>query len=246
MKFKSSVITQASGSVGGLTYAHNRGGMYTRARSIPTNPNTERQQWLRSAFGGRIQAWSMLTDSERNAWKVYADNTPFTDKLGDQIKLTGQQQFVRSNTPRANARAVVGSFGGLITIPDITTAPTIYNTGEPVYMIGEFSEDSGAIEVVANLSEPASAAGHALLYVGNPQNPGRAFYKGPYQLAAFATYSAAATQVTFGPDTSDPETWYATIKPMVGMWLPVRINLSYSDGRLSQDFKAFVEVTTDV
>lgn len=242
MKFKSSVLTQASGSVGGLTYAHNRGGMYTRARSIPTNPNTERQQWLRAAFGGRIQAWSMLTDEERAAWKVYAENTPFTDKLGDQIKLTGQQQFVRSNTPRANARAVVGSFGGAITIPDITTAPTIYNTGEPVYMIATFSENTGNLTVTANLSEPASAAGHALLYVGNPQNPGRNFYKGPYQLAATTTYSAAATQVFMTPDTADPETWYATVIPVVGMWLPVRINLSYEDGRLSQDFKAFVEV----
>lgn len=242
MKFKSSVITQASGSVGGLTYAHNRGGMYTRARTIPVNPNTERQQWLRSAFGGRIQAWSMLSDSDRMSWKVYADNTPFTDKLGDQIKLTGQQQFVRSNTPRANARAVVGSFGGTITIPDVTTAPPFYNTGEPVYMIAAFSEEAGVITLTANLSEAASAGGHALLYIGNPQNPGRTFYKGPYQLAAFTTYVATATQVQFNPDTADPTEWYASYIPSAGSWIPLRINLSYSDGRLSQDFKAFAEL----
>ena len=50
MKFTSQVYTQASGSVGGLTYSHNRSGMYTRARSTPTDPASTLQLERRSNF----------------------------------------------------------------------------------------------------------------------------------------------------------------------------------------------------
>ncbi|KKM06452.1 hypothetical protein LCGC14_1743870, partial [marine sediment metagenome] len=48
MLFKSGLITQGSGSIGGLTASHNRGGMYFRARTIPTNPATSFQTVVRN------------------------------------------------------------------------------------------------------------------------------------------------------------------------------------------------------
>ena len=59
MLFKSAAFTQASGSVGGLTFAHNRGGMYTRARSIPVNPKTQQTGRCREA------QWSQMNEQTR-------------------------------------------------------------------------------------------------------------------------------------------------------------------------------------
>jgi len=43
MKFKSPILSQASGSIAGITFSHNRGGMYVRARAVPTNPGSPQQ-----------------------------------------------------------------------------------------------------------------------------------------------------------------------------------------------------------
>ena len=40
---------QRSGSIGGATWSHNSSGAYIRARSIPVNPNTDRQNAVRVA-----------------------------------------------------------------------------------------------------------------------------------------------------------------------------------------------------
>ena len=50
MLFRGTHLTDASGSLSGVTYSHNRGGAYTRNRSIPVNPNTVQQQAVRNAF----------------------------------------------------------------------------------------------------------------------------------------------------------------------------------------------------
>ena len=101
MLFKSPVYTQASGSIGGLTYSHNRGGLYTRARSIPTNPNSTEQQTVRAAFGSLSQRWTQtLTETQRDEWENYAALTPVTNRLGDELILSGQQMYIRCNTVR--------------------------------------------------------------------------------------------------------------------------------------------------
>lgn len=106
MKLKSQVYTAVSGSVGGLTYAHNRGGMYTRARAIPTNPNSTAQQTVRMYFGIAATRWrDVLTAAQRLAWENYAANSPVTDVFGDPIILSGQQMYVRCNTVRMRGGA---------------------------------------------------------------------------------------------------------------------------------------------
>lgn len=106
MKFKSEVVTQASGSVGGVTYAHNRGGLYRRARSIPTNPNSADQQMVRGNLSTLSAAWrDVLTAVQRTAWENYAANSPVTDVFGDSMLLSGQQMYIRCNSVRLRAAA---------------------------------------------------------------------------------------------------------------------------------------------
>ncbi len=115
MLFKSQVYTQASGSIGGLTYSHNRGGLYTRARSIPTNPNSTEQQTVRAAFGSLSQRWTQtITQAQRDAWENYAALTPVTNRLGDELILSGQQMYVRCNTVRVQGGIAEVDDGPLI------------------------------------------------------------------------------------------------------------------------------------
>ena len=101
MKFKSAIITQGSGSLGGMTLSRNKGGMYLRARAIPTNPGSSAQTLVRNAMTEASTAWAdTLTQTQRDAWDNYAFNTPVTNVLGDPLTLSGQQMYNRCNVPR--------------------------------------------------------------------------------------------------------------------------------------------------
>lgn len=242
MKFKSQVMTQASGSIGGTTYSHNRGGMYTRARAIPTNPNSIRQQAVRSMFGLGVQAWtSTLTQGQRDAWTAYADATPVTNVFGDQIVLTGQQMFLRGNVIRAQAGLSV-AFDG----------PTVMNTGVPVgstqgvtatvpdvlYMDGSIG-----LSTQVNLAGTADEAGVILLFLGRLINSSRKFYKGPYQLSAQIAFAASATTANL---VTVLAAITAEIPPVIGQFRSMRLVVSYNDGRLSQPFEVLQTIADDV
>jgi len=59
-ELKIQAAVQYSGSLGNLTYSHNLGGQYIRARSIPVNPNTERQGQVRSFLANWASNWTNL------------------------------------------------------------------------------------------------------------------------------------------------------------------------------------------
>lgn len=87
-----------SGSIGGTVFSRNRGGSYVRNRSIPTDPNTVRQQNVRAILASQSQAWSDLTDLQRDAFGNWALQNPVTNALGHQITLSGHQAFVQLNS----------------------------------------------------------------------------------------------------------------------------------------------------
>ena len=174
MKFKSQVFTQVSGSVAGLTFGHNRGGLYTRARSIPTNPNTPDQIAARSAMSDIVNAWlSILTQLERDAWEVYAQNTPVIDVFGDPKLLTGQQMYIRSNQPRI--RNALGRSD---------TAPAIFE-------LGTFTTPSIAISAALPNDVVVSFTGtdawnnedgsFLIGGISRGQNPTKNFFKSPFR-----------------------------------------------------------------
>ena len=104
MLFKSALITQASGSIGGMTASRNKGGAYFRARALPTNPNTPEQQAVRGYLGTLANLWTnVLTPANRVLWDFYAFNVPVINAVGDSIQLTGQQMYIRANVPRLQA-----------------------------------------------------------------------------------------------------------------------------------------------
>ena len=60
MKILSALATAVSGSIGGITGSHNRGGMYLRSRVIPVNPQTVDQLAARNRLATQSSGWGAL------------------------------------------------------------------------------------------------------------------------------------------------------------------------------------------
>lgn len=182
--FKSQVLTQASGSVGGLTYTRSSQGMVMRARSIPVQPNTTFQQQVKQSLTNLVTRWTeTLTAAQRAAWDLYASNVTVVNKVGDTVNNTGQNWYIAANTPRlqVNAKITAAALGIIDDAPEVFdrgafTTPTIATA------------DPGASLSVAYTNSDAWATaveGALLVYQGQPQNAGRTYFRGPYRLIGF-------------------------------------------------------------
>lgn len=245
MKILPTLGSMMSGSLRGLTASHNKGGLYLRGRTVPTNPNTARQQGIRSVVGGLMQDWSqLLTEAQRQAWRDYAEAVEVTDSLGQTMQLSGVNWFVKSQSlPR-----FADSFGLAVTNALSNDAPVIFDTGVGVYMVDSFDIDNtsppGTVDMVAQLTGNGSSTGVAFLFIGAPQTAGTRFYKGPYQLAVVTSVGTGSASVNFNVQLDSPTEWVSSIVPVVGwdgLYVPVKIVVQYDDGRRSQVFRQLVE-----
>lgn len=175
MKFKSALVTQASGSIGGMTASRNRGGMYFRARSIPVNPSTTFQQTVRTNFTSLAAAWTDdLSEAQRTSWNTFAVNVTVTDSFGDQRQISGINHFIRSNALRLQA--------GLSTVLQAPSSFTGVSFGEP--SITDWDLALQEVDISFTLALWRTQNGGALLvYLSRPQGEGINYFRGPYRLA---------------------------------------------------------------
>jgi hypothetical protein len=223
VKFKSPVYSQASGSIAGITYSHNRGGMYTRARAIPSDPGSPFQVAIRGYVAGLTSAWNeVLTAAQRAAWDLYAENVTLLNPLGEPINVGGLGHYVRSNVPRLNIAA-----------PRVDAAPTTFNLGfysDPSF--GTFAAATNDFAVTFVTGDPwvDEDDSHLIVYSSRPQNPAVNYFKGPYRFAD----SIEGDSIT--PPTS-PATVVGAFPFEVGQKVFVMARLSRADGRLSTPFR---------
>ena len=231
MKFKGTHISEASGSLAGVTYSHNRGRQYMRARAVPVNPNTLQQQAVRNYMASRSAAWgSVLTQAQRDGWEAYADQVLLTDALGEPRKATGLNHYVRCNVPRMQA-AMAGS--------PLQVAPAIFDMGSytnPVLGVVDQSDSTASI-AYTNTDPWAIAIGGAMLvHASAGQSPGTAYFKGPYRYAGKVL--GAVT-----PPTS-PYVCPLPFAVQAGQRVFVKLTFVQVDGRLSSPFRTGGLVTT--
>lgn len=227
MKFKSALVTQASGSVGGATFAHNQGGLYVRARSIPTNPSSAFQVAVRANLAALSNAWSAtLTAAQRAAWGVYAANVPLVNSLGDSINVSGIAMYNRSNAPRLQAG-----------VSTLAAAPTNFNLGAfTIPTITCVAASSNLSVAFTNTDSWATAVGgYMFVYASRPQSPGINFFNGPYRFAG--KISGAVV-----PPTS-PVTIAVPFAAAAGNKIFYSVRVSQVDGRLSADFRGQLTCT---
>lgn len=175
----------SSGSIAGTTYSHNRAGQYTRNRRSPVQPvGTGRRGVIRAAFGAASSAWGALTPTVQASWTAYANGHPYTDSLGQSIKLTGHQMYVAVNTELINCGAAQSA---AIPVTDGVFA-AVLTTFTAVH--------AGAITLTPGGG--GGATDFLLIAVSAPQSGGRGFCKTFWQYGHVAGNSVVAIVLTTG------------------------------------------------
>jgi len=170
-------IVGASGSIAGDTHARNRFGNYVRARTKPINPKSPRQMAARILWMMLAEQWreSPMTPAIREAWETYASSVNWNNALGEVVKLTGYNHFLRSNAARLAAGLEMVTAGP----PDLGLP-----NADPDFVVSA-SVAAAKLSVVFDesldwVNEDEAAM---VIYMGRPQNPSRNFFASPYRLA---------------------------------------------------------------
>lgn len=233
-------IASASGSIGGTTFSHNRYGAYTRKRTVPTDPNTDRQQAVKNNFSFLSSIWNTeVPADDRQGWADYAANVPRVDSLGQTHYLTAQQWFMGCLTLQMQ-----------VGLPLNFAAPTVFNRGElpgltgipipgdPVSApnMGSYLNLQGG-DGLLNLqfADDLNERGRVLIYLSPPKNPTINYHRAPWRYWAAAS-AQAGTQISesTAPPAAPPRPWpysYAT-----GQVVFVRMRLLSADNRYSPAF----------
>lgn len=219
MLYTSPVYSEARGSIGGVCYSRNRGGLYTRARAVPCDPNTSQQAAIRARVADLTSVWAaVLTGPERAAWDYYALQVPLPGPLGAPRNVGGLGMFIRSNVPRLQAG-----------LARLDAAPIIFD-------LGTFTPP-----VIASVTAPSTASitftaadlwhevgGMMAILVSRGQNPSRNFFKGPYRFA----------DAIISTDIS-PHALALPFVVAVGQRVFMQFRAQQPDGRTSYPFRLF-------
>lgn len=184
---KSTILAQISGSINGMTFAHNKGGAYARNRSLPSNPGTDRQDQVRTAMTSLSKMWAeSLTEGQRELWRLFGAASTVINRVGDPIQLSGIAAFNRVNMFRM---ASLGE-SPVLTPPELGTGS---EDPIPSFLSAEFINApplSGGIDVTA------ATTGYGLIaYLSGALSPGIRYYRGPY--ATFIEATAGSETFTY-------------------------------------------------
>lgn len=174
-----------SGSVGSTTHSHNRAGQYVRNRTMPTQPvGTGRRGVIKAAFAASSSAWSSLSGTVQAAWNSYANMHPYTDSLGQSIKLTGHQMYVAINTQLINC--------GLVQSAAIPVSDSVF----AAVLTSFTAVHAGAITLTPGGG--GAATDFLLVAFSKPQSGGVTFNKTFWQYSHVAGNSVTAIVATTG------------------------------------------------
>ncbi len=99
------LVTGASGSIGDKTFSRNRYGAFVRDRVTPVwPPSFKRARVQRDMVYMMLLYRTALQPEQRAGWEAYAENTDWTNRLGQRRKLQPMLHFVRCTLPRRYAR----------------------------------------------------------------------------------------------------------------------------------------------
>lgn len=169
-------INEMRGSAGGITIARNRFGSYVRSRTKPVNPRSPRQMGIRTIMMFLAEAWreSPMTDLIRAAWQTYADSVNWTNKLGEQVTLTGFNLFVAGNAALLTVGADL-----------VTAAPAALGLppGDPDFQINSPSAATQLynIEFDAGFDWNTEDDAYLIIYQGKPVSASHNFFGGPWR-----------------------------------------------------------------
>lgn len=216
-------IVQMSGSIAGSTFARNRSGNYSRARTKPINPNSYGQVKMRAVVSFLCEYWEQdLSSAQRAAWGVYASTVAMKNKLGQAIYLSGFNHFIRTNSGRKFQHLSI-----------VDAAPTNFTLADKDPTISIDVDESPQVITVTfdiNMDWVSDTGAYMHLRQGLPQRGTRNYFMGPWRNVGLILGSGTpwTTPVPFTP--------VFAVASGQRQWCCFRI--CRSDGRLSEMFYA--------
>ena len=217
-------IVQMSGSIGGTTFAKNSTSHYARARIKPVNPNSARQVKIRAILSTLVERWNeILSDAQRAAWATYAAAVTMQNRLGDNIKVSGFNHYIRSNSAYFDAVAQYFDDG-----PEILALAE----QDPAFAI---AASAGSQEISVTITEGlawnSEPGAGMMMYDGRPQSNTRNFFAGPYRGVEWL----GGIQP---PGNTSPQVHTGIFTLIEGQRIWVKASIIRADGRLSNPMTA--------
>ena len=218
------LVSDASGSTGGVTIARNRFGPYMRSRTTPVNPNTDRQTSVRAIMAFLAEQWreSPMTSIIRGAWETYAASFNWKNRLGQAVQLTGFNAFCMCNGALINA-------GGTL----VTAGPTTLGLPpqDPSFEVSiSAATQKLSITFDDGFDWLDEDAGYLSVQMHLPQSPSRNFFGGPWKWAGAIQGDSITPPTT--PDATIDVPYTAT----EGQKIVCRARIIREDARTSSLF----------
>lgn len=209
-----------SGKLGGIVFSHNRFGAYMRTRVVPTNPSSADQQTVRNYMSQLTNAWyNILTSAQRDSWETYAANVPVTNRIGQQIYLTGLNWYVACNSARLRT----------VDLTRIDDGPTVFNMATFNAVAVSASAATQLVSFIFDDSDDWALDDGALCQFGTrPQNASINYNAQPFR------YGGRLLGDTAVPPTS-PGTFTHPFVFVAGQRIWVRFNCVNPDGRIGPE-----------
>jgi hypothetical protein len=210
MLYRSTIITQASGSLNGKVFSHNRGGDYIRRRTTPIDPMTAEQTACRTAFSAISNRWvAKLNSTRRLAWEAYAAANPCPNRLGEPKNVGGRAMFARVNFYQAQATAWLGSAASWYDDPPPNGRITPDDT--------QWVRSGTTLTYTLNHNDDwyNESGGRLYVYCSEPLKPTVRSIVHPCTL--LGVVAAGASDATFTGLTTLPSGWHCTVKT-VATW----------------------------
>jgi len=172
MKMKwGALVVDGRGKIGGQVASKNRSGAYLRTKVTPVNPQTSSQLGVRNRFTGFSQAWSGLTQAQRDAWNAAVGDFAKTNIFGDIINPTGFNLYQRLN----NNLSLAGQ--AALTLPPL---PEAVEQLEATALSVEDATVASSFELTTTGN--LSAASGVKVFATPPLSAGKNFVKSEYRL----------------------------------------------------------------
>lgn len=181
------------GSIGGWVFSRNSSGPYIRNRGIPVDPNTPLQQYRRAAFQEVAAAWTATLGSQnRQAWNDWASQVSWLNPLGQTIKLSGFNHFLRLNCARVLAQSAIQG-----------DPPTEYVLPQPItgLTVSADNDLGTSIGFTAGQAWAGETGAKALIFMSDSMSVAKTFLGSRYRYAGYI-----AGNVTTPP--ASPQTTY--------------------------------------
>jgi hypothetical protein len=145
------IITDISGSFGGMTFGRNKDAAFIRKNPMQIKPQTGPQKDVRNIYNSAVVAWRNLSDTQRLQWQSAA--SMFTNQSN------GYRYFITLYLQYSHAGAVV-----------LTSPPTTAVYYKPVDVL--FTANYGASEFKIGVSPVIAANQYCMVYATPPMSHG--------------------------------------------------------------------------